>query len=147
MGAHAGDQQWLVPGVDVAISVRRSHPLTREAGLVVAGADQLHLGTELAHRGHLAGVGVLGGADDGPDSEKPCRICDRLAVIPGRRCNHTGLLLRRSELRDEVHAPAHLERAGGEMVLVLEVDVGAQDLAEGGRLADGGFIDRLRQVM
>ena len=135
MGGDAGDQQRLVAGMDVAIAFGRRHALASHAGIVIAGADQLHLGAKLSHRSHLARVGVLGSAHDRLHAEQPRRIRDGLAVVSGRGGDHAGLALLGGELRDEVHAASDLERAGRQMVLVLQVHVRAQHLADGRRLA------------
>ena len=55
---------------------------------------------------------------------------DRLAVVPGRGGDHAAAPLVVGELRDEVDAAAHLEVADRLVVLVLDPDLGADQLVE-----------------
>jgi hypothetical protein len=57
-----------------------------------------------------------------------------LAVVAGRSGDHAYFALCGAELRHQVDATANLESAGREMELVLEVDIGAGDLADSRRL-------------
>jgi hypothetical protein len=55
-------------------------------------------------------------------------------VVSGRSGDHAGFALLRAELGDEVDAAPDLERAGGEMELVLQVDISADHLTDSRRL-------------
>jgi len=106
------------------------------SGLVVAGTYQVYFGAELPHCLHLGRVCVGRGADDGLDAEQLRCVCNRLTVIPGRGCDHPSLALLGAELGDEIHASAHFEGAGGEVVLQLQVDLRAKHLADRGRVPE-----------
>ena len=58
------------------------------------------------------------------DAEKLRLICDGLAVVAGRRRDQTALPFVLAQLRDQVHAPAHLESPRRLVVLVLHPHIG-----------------------
>jgi hypothetical protein len=51
-------------------------------------------------------------------------------VVAGRRGDHAAFALLGAQLRDEVDATAHLERADRLVVLVLDVDLGPEQVVE-----------------
>src|SRR5262249_37630184 len=61
----------------------------------------------------------------------PCEG-DRLAMVPGRRSDQAAVELVPRRLRDEVHAASNLEGAGRQVVLVLDVNLRADELAQAG---------------
>ena len=81
----------------------------------------------------LTGFARLGHADDRAHAEEPRGEGDRLAVVAGRGGDHAARPLLRGELRDEVDAAAHLEGADGLVVLVLDPDLRADQLARAPR--------------
>src|SRR5439155_27087829 len=94
------------------------------------------LGAEAAHRRDLDGIRRLGDADRRRHAEETGGVGYRLPVVPGRRCDDAALALLRIQLRDEVDAAADLECADRLVVLVLDVDLRAEQLAEAGVLVE-----------
>ena len=90
-GADAGDEQRLVPGVDVAVAVLRGERLAVLPRLVEVRAVHDQLRAERAHGRHLHGVRALGDADPRGDAEQARGEGDRLAVVPGRGRDHAAL--------------------------------------------------------
>jgi hypothetical protein len=80
----------------------------------------------------LTGVRPLRHADRRLDVEQARGVGDRLAVVPRRGGDQAAGALGLRELRDEVDAAAHLERADRLVVLVLDRDLRADELAEPG---------------
>ncbi|HEY7794295.1 MAG TPA: hypothetical protein VIA10_09840 [Gaiellaceae bacterium] len=132
LGADAGDQVRLVPGVDVAVPVLARERLAVLTRLVEVPAVDDQLGAERRHRVQLHRVRVLRDADAGGDAEQPRRVGDGLPVVPRRRRDQAPPALVLRELRHEVHAAAHLERPDGLVVLVLHPHVRVQQPVEPG---------------
>jgi hypothetical protein len=120
----------LVARVHVAEAALLAEPLGVLARVVEVAAVEDELRAEPAHRRDLDGVRALGDADRGRHAEEARRVPDRLAVVPGRGGDHAARPLLRPELRDEVDSAAHLERADRLVVLVLDVDLRADELVE-----------------
>ena len=131
-GGDAGDQQRLVAGVHVAVAVLEREPLAVLARVVEIAAVEDELGAEAAHRGDLDRVRLLRDADRRPHAEEAGGVGDRLAVVAGRGGDHAALPLVCAELRDQVDPAAHLEGADRLVVLVLDEDVGAEQLVSAG---------------
>ena len=130
MRPDTGDQLRLVTGMDVPEAVLGGQPLAVLARLVEVAAALDDLGAERADRSHLRGVRPLRDADRDVDAEAPSGVGQRLAVVPGRGSDEPLAPLLLGELRDEVHAAAHLERAGRQVVLVLDAHLRAEKLGE-----------------
>ena len=117
--ADAGDELGLVAGVDVAVAVENGELLAVRACVVEVPTVLDDVGAERADRGDLDRIRVLGDADRRLHPEETCGVGDRLAVVAGRGGDEPSPALRGIELRDEIDAAAHLERADGLVVLVL----------------------------
>ena len=63
-------------------------------------------------------------------AEEPRGEGHRLAVVAGRGGDHPGGPLGGGQLRDQVDTAAHLERADRLVVLVLDIDLGADQLVQ-----------------
>ena len=118
--------------MDVAVAVLARQLLAVLAGLVVVAAVLDELGTERAHRGELDRVRPLGDADARLEAEEARRVGDRLAVVARRGGDQAAAPLLLAQLRDEVDAAANLEGADRLVVLVLDPDLGADELAQRG---------------
>ena len=114
----------------VAPAPARRLGLAELDGVVEVGPALDHLGAERAHRGQLDRVGRLGNEDRGRDAEQPGRVGDRLPVVAGGGGQHAGLSLRRLQRRDQIDPAPHLEGAGGEVILMLDVHLGADQVVE-----------------
>ena len=126
MRPDAGDQLRLVTGMDVPAAVLGGEPLAVLARLVEVAAVLDDLGAERADRPPSRGSPPPD-ADVTRTPKSRAGVGERLAVVPGRGAISPA---RRSsaELRDEVHAAAHLERAGRQVVLVLDAHLRAEEL-------------------
>ena len=100
------------------------------ARLVEVAAVLDDLRAEAADRRDLHRVRALGHADTARTPKSRDGEGDRLAVVPGRGGDEPALALVRGELRDEVDPAAHLEVADRLVVLVLDPDLGADELVE-----------------
>ncbi len=88
------------------------------------------LRAEPAHGLDLDAVRAFGDADRRPDAEEPSGEGDRLPVVSGRGCDDSALPLAVRELGDEIDAAPDLEGADRLVVLVLQEDVGSEQLVE-----------------
>ena len=89
MGAHPGNKQRLVAGMDVAVAMLFCQPLRVAARVVVALALEDHLGAQVLHRLDLDRVRGGGSADDRAHAEQLGGIRDRLPVVAGGGGDHT----------------------------------------------------------
>jgi hypothetical protein len=125
-----GDQVRLVAGVDVAVAVLARETFRVLPGLVEVPPVDDELRAEPLHRRELDRVRALGDAHDRAHTEDSCRERDRLAMVARRRGDDAAPALVLAQLRDEVDAAADLEGADRQVVLVLDEDFGADELAQ-----------------
>ena len=129
---HARDQEWLVRCVDVSMPRFFRQPLRVLAGVVERGAVEHDAGAEVAYRLDLGRVRALRHDDGHRHVEHAARVGNGLAVVAGGGGDDAATALVLLEAGHEVDAASNLERADGEVVLVLDVDLGAHELIEGG---------------
>ena len=105
--------------------------LTVLARLVEVAPVEDELGTETPHRRDLDRVRLLGDADRRLHAEQARGEGDRLTVVAGRRGHDAALPLARGELGDEIDSSPNLEGPDRLVVLVLDEDLGAEQIVEG----------------
>ena len=116
--------------MDVAAALLHGEPLAVLPGLVVVASVLDDLRAEGTDRPTLVGFACWG--TQMVTWMPNCRagVGERLAVVPGRRADQTARALVLGEVRGEIDATTHLERTGGQMVLVLHEDLRADELRE-----------------
>ena len=125
---YTGDKKRLVGRVDVAHAALGGQPLHVLARLIEVRSVDDDFGSPGFHRRQLAGVAVLGHADDGAHPEESAGICDRLAVVSGGGGDHAERLLLLRHGADQIDPPAHFEGARRLVVLMLDVDFSANEV-------------------
>src|SRR4051795_10395420 len=118
----AGDEQRFVGGVNVAEPALVLQLLDLLARFVEVAAALDQLGAIGTHRGVLLGVIAERHDNRARYALALTRERDRLPVVARGRGDHAAALVG-AKARDQVRATAHLERAGGIVVLVLHPDV------------------------
>ncbi len=83
-----------------------------------------------AHGGNFAGISVFGNDDARLHAEESRCIGDRLAVIAGRSGNHSALTLFAAQLRNQIDAAAHFERADGLIIFMFDEDLCADQIVD-----------------
>ncbi|MNE42680.1 hypothetical protein D3C80_1368240 [compost metagenome] len=99
-----------------------------DIGAVGAGAVHLHEGGALGH-------------DDGHRHAQAAAVIGQgLGVVAGRGGDDAALHLIRRQLQQPVQGAALLEAAGEVQVVELDPDLGAGQLRQAARIADGGAV-------
>src|SRR5216683_6953328 len=112
-----------------------------QASIVKPFALQDHFGAKVLHRLDLDRVCVFRRADDRAYSEKTRGVSNRLTMVPGRGGNNAAFALVVGEPADEVDASSHFEGSGRVVVLVLHVDIGAEEAAQRRVASQRGWLE------
>lgn len=119
------DDGRFVTRVDEAQTLSPGHFAGMGRGLGQGGPCHDDLCAEVAHRVHLDGRGALGHDDDGVRARDPRGERDGLRMVARRGGDEAGRTFVGVEACGQGQAAAHLERARGLHVLVLDDDIAA----------------------
>ena len=130
--SNARNQVRLVGRVHVAVSMLPRQSFAVLNGLFELRAVKHDFGTHAAHGRDLARIGAFRHDDDNANIEQLPRIRDRLAVIARGSADQSAAAFGRSHLRNQVDAAAHFEGTDRLVVLVLYVNLRADQVVQRG---------------
>jgi hypothetical protein len=99
-------------------------------GLVEITAVEDYLGSKRLHRSYLERVGPFRYANQGTGAKNAASVGYRLAVVPGGSRNQPPLPFLWGQVRQQVNASSGFECSQGQVVIMLQVNLGLQHLAQ-----------------
>ena len=125
--------------MDIAVALLGGQPLAVGFGFIEVFPVVDKLRAQGGHRRRFQGIGVLGRQGDiGPRAEKLGGPGNGLAVIAGGSGNYAAAPFLGAQMGQQVDAAAGLERPQRQIILVLQIDFGVQQLAQPRRVVQGG---------